>query len=118
MPAQRIRLMLIDPDKRLRVVHAKAVVTGTSPNWRSLPVVLTDAGGNADKVTTVDLRFNQSGQAEAKSTVSTSFLLPGFTSVSLITLQSMTFSDGSTWTPTKGQICRTSPDLLMRIDTP
>jgi hypothetical protein len=43
--------------------------------------------------------------------------LPGFTSVKSIRLDSLTFADGSTWTPASRGSCRVEPDPLMLVSS-
>jgi hypothetical protein len=42
-------------------------------------------------------------------------VLPGFSSVQSITLNSLTYSDGSTWNSFKGNACRVAPDPFMLV---
>ncbi len=56
--------------------------------------------------------FNESDGSEISN-----LDLSGFTSVSSIRLDSVTFADGTVWTPDSGHICRVEPDPLMLVTT-
>jgi len=114
--AQHIRLILGDAGNSAKgnsakIVSAKVTVRGTSPKWRMTPTVLNqDTSPDAKK--TLALTFNVDGSEGA----SANLVLPGFTSVTSIILDSLTYADGSIWRPSNGRGCRTAPDLLMLVD--
>ena len=109
--AQHIRLILGSARNSTQIVSAKVTARGTSPKGRMTPTVLNqDESSNARK--TLVLTFKADGNAG----VSANLVLPGFTSVTSISLDSLTYADGSIWTPPNGRGCRTAPDLLMLVD--
>jgi len=110
--AQHIRLILGDAENSATIVSAKVTVRGTSPKGRMTPTVFNqDVSPGAKK--TLVLTF----KADGNEGVSANLVLLGFTSVTSISLDSLTYSDGSTWRPSNGRGCRTAPDLLMLVDT-
>jgi hypothetical protein len=92
------------------VVAAKVTVRGTNGKPRAVATKLTqDNSGEAIK--TLDIRFDTVEHGEAATDLS----LSGFTSVSSIRLDSLTFADGTIWVPSNGQACRTTPDSFMLV---
>jgi len=109
--AQHIRLILGDAKNSATIVSAKLTVRGTSPKGRMTPTVLNqNVAPDARKTLAVTFDVDGKGSASAN------LVLPGFTSVTSITLDSLTYADGSIWRPSNGNGCRTSPDLLMLVD--
>jgi hypothetical protein len=109
--AQHIRLILGDAKNSATIMSAKVTVRGTSPKGRMTPTVLSqDASPDARK--TLALTF----KADGRESASANLVLPGFTSVTSISLDSLTYADGSAWRPSNGRGCRTTPDLLMLVD--
>lgn len=109
--AQHIRLILGDAKNSATIMSAKVTVRGTSPKGRMMPTVFNqDASPDARK--TLVLTFKADGSED----VSANLVLPGFTSVTSISLDSLTYVDGSIWRPSNGRGCRTTPDLLMLVD--
>lgn len=110
--AQHIRLILGDAGNSTRIVSAKVTARGTSPRWRMTPTVLNQ-GTSPDARKTLAVTFDVDGRDGA----SADLVLPGFTSVTSITLDSLTYADGTIWRASNGKGCRTAPDPLMLIDT-
>ena len=115
-PGQRIRLELTGPNEGQKVISAKVTVKGTSPRSRAVDTSMNSANssntsGNADKVKTLEVRFTP--QQENRSAAN--LVLGGFTSISSISLTSIRYSDGTTWTPLLNSSCRTAPDPLVLI---
>jgi hypothetical protein len=108
--AQRIHLTLAGAPDSASIREAKVAVQGTSNKSRSIHPQLTQ-DGLSNKTKTLDVAFSENGKSEA----SADLLLRGFTSVQSITLESVTYSDGSTWMPSAGKSCRTAPDPMMLI---
>jgi hypothetical protein len=94
--------------KPKQFASAKVVVRGLSPKSHSL---LTENARPADLTKTLDVTFVR----EDEMTVSADLVLPGFTSVTSIELQSVTYQDGSTWSVADHQVCRVAPDPFMLI---
>jgi len=107
---QRIRLTLGKGSDSERVVAVRITVHGTSNKPRTVVAEPRVTGprlnGSPDARKTLDLTFNDRDKDEA----SADLLLRGFTSVTSITLDSLTFSDGSMWVPDLGKACRIVPD--------
>jgi hypothetical protein len=109
-PSQQIRLTLKNWKLPGRVVSAKVTVRGTNGKARFVPVIST-AEAPAETAKALDINFEADGQGQA----STEMQLAGFTSVQSITLDSLTFTDGSTWIAPKANACRTAPDPFMLV---
>jgi hypothetical protein len=108
--AQRIFLTLTGGQSRQ---ISKAVVTarGLTAKNRVVPALSSD-GDASDITKTLSLNFTEgSGRV-----VSSNLVLAGFTAVNSIELDSVTYSDGSTWKYSGGTGCRVVPDPLMLID--
>jgi hypothetical protein len=113
-PSQQIHLILGKAEENssadARVVRAKVTVGGTNGKWRTVPTGLaSDATSEVSKTLEVTFEIAENGQ------VSTDLTLPGFTSVKSIVLDSLAFSDGSTWAPSQGEACHVAPDPLMLV---
>jgi hypothetical protein len=109
--AQHIRLILGDAKNSATIVSAKVTVRGTSPKGRMTPTVLNqDASPDAKKTLVLTLSVDKGEGASAN------LVLPGFTSVTSISLDSLTYADGTIWRPSNGKGCRTAPDLMMLVD--
>jgi len=113
--AQRIHLTLGKGSDSERVVAVQITVHGTSNKPRTVAAEPRVKGpqlnGLPDARKTLNLTFNDRDTEEA----SAELLLRGFTSVTSITLDSLTFADGSIWMPDFGKACRITPDPLMLI---
>jgi len=109
--AQHIRLILGDAGNSTQIVSAKVTARGTSPKGRMTPTVFNqDASPDAKKALVLTFKADGSYGTSANLT------LPGFTSVTSISLDSLTYADGSIWRPSNGRGCRTAPDLMMLVD--
>jgi hypothetical protein len=109
-PSQNIHLTLGAFKDSIQVVAAKVTVRGTNGKGHAVPTALTP-GGSTDETRTLDLRFDTAGNGESAADL----MLTGFTSVQSISLDSLTFADGSIWTPSSNDSCRTAPDPFMLI---
>jgi hypothetical protein len=109
-PGQRIALAVKSASEMARVVKARVTVHGTGLNGRALPLQF---GGDSPtpRTKTLDVTFSDSGPAEALAELK----LPGFTSVSWISVESVTYADGSNWNAAPARSCRTDLDPLMLI---
>ena len=96
-------------DSGHKIVSAKVTVTGISSKGRLVPLADSTASPSG-KARTLDVNFVLSGRDAAAN-----LLLEGFTSITSITLKSMTYADGSVWTPSVGSSCRISPDPIMLV---
>lgn len=68
--------------------------------------------GSADATKTLDLVF----AADKKEIASANLVAPGFTSVSSIELDSVSYADGSTWKTAPQLACKIAPDPFMLVD--
>jgi hypothetical protein len=99
-----------------RVTGAKVTVHGTSAKWRTVPTA-PGVDSSSDIKKTLDITFHPDATASVDDNegTATDMVLSGFTSVQSITLDSLTYADGSIWTPRAGRSCRVVPDPLMLI---
>lgn len=104
--AQRIHLTLGDASKPATVVAATVTVRGTSAKSRVVPALQ----GSPYAVKTLHLVF-----AGDKAGANADLLLEGFTSVTSIRIDSLTFADGAMWLPSRASSCLAEPDPLMLI---
>jgi hypothetical protein len=112
--AQRLRLFLNElgrADSDRRIVSATVTVHGSNGKAQMLPL---DGGsgvnsGSMERTLSVDL------QNWGEPGVSGDIRLPGFTSASMVNLQSVTYDDGSTWKVSGRETCRVAPDPLMLV---
>ena len=112
VPAQRIHLTMGNGSNLAGIVAATVTVRGTGNKPRSVPTVVTPAReGIFDRTKTLHLQFGREENQEAE----TDLILAGFTSVQSIRLDSLTYADGSIWTPSRSSVCRIAPDPLMLI---
>lgn len=113
--SQRIHLILTKP-KSTKIAVAKVKVFGLSGKNRverasANQLGLTNQQPAFDLTRTLDVTFTPEGERD----VATDLVLPGFTSVLSIQLESLTYKDGSTWTVAGRQACRVAPDPMMLV---
>lgn len=105
---QRFFLTLKDAHPS-RIVSATLRVHGLMPRSRAIPTAgATSFKAEATKV--INARFTAEDGA-----VLADVYVPGFTSVSSVELQEVTYADGSTWKISASSVCRTTPDPFMLI---
>lgn len=108
-PSQHIHLVLADT-RAAHVVSAKVAVSGLTGQKQVVPTRgLHD--NRSDATRTLDVRFVPEGD----NTVAAELALPGFTSVRLVSIQSIAYDDGSTWSVAAHQACQVAPDPLMLV---
>jgi hypothetical protein len=107
--AQMLHLTLTAPHSG-PVIAANITVRGYTGKARSTPVGLSnqDAGNSAR---TLDVAFAPAQGGEA----STDIALAGFSAVTVVELNSITYSDGSRWKLSAGSSCRTWIDGTMLV---
>jgi hypothetical protein len=122
-PAQRIHLTLgkgTETSEEIARVRVTVHGTGAENRMYRVPAGQADSRGGggdflmgpkADRARSFDLAFRPNGDGE----IATDLVLRGFTSVTWINLDSVTFADGAVWMPGGKLNCRISPDLLMLI---
>jgi hypothetical protein len=111
-PMQRIHLILGNRETPANVAAATVTVRGTDGKWRTVPTG-NPGNGPSEIAKTLHLNFNTGKDQGTWADL----VLPGFTSVTSISLDSLTFADGSTWIPANHLTCRTTPDLLMLVSS-
>ena len=108
-PAQRIHLILADGTEK-RVTRATVRVEGLSPRNRIANARESD-GLTSDLTRTLDVTFALGDRNDETADL----VLSGFTSVTSIELQSISYQDGSTWSVPGSRACRVAPDGFMLI---
>jgi hypothetical protein len=109
-PVQRIHLV-VDHGKKVKVTSAHVRVYGMSGRRNHIQNAMTGPDAAADFRRTLDVGFTAESDRESGADL----VLPGFTAVSRIVLQSITYDDGSTWTPGRNQMCAAAPDPFMLV---
>lgn len=104
---QRIILTLTAAHEA-RIVAATVLVRGFNGKNRMLET--SSSEGNATKV--LRTGFGKSSQGNA---VSADLYISGFTAITSVKLQDVTYSDGSTWHADQSNACRVAPDPLMLV---
>jgi hypothetical protein len=108
-PGQRIALILRAAPPP-RVISARVKVHGLTPKGR---VVQSKATGSlaSDIVQSMTVVFNETSNGG----VSGELALPGFTSVTSIELEEITYDNGTLWKVGEKSVCRVIPDPFMLI---
>ena len=114
MFAARLVLLLSDVRKEhpteARMAAATVTVHGTNAKGQILPAdTRQDTSGEITKTLTV--RLTAYGEPE----VSGDIRLPGFTSTRMVDLESVSYSDGSTWKLSGADTCHVPPDMVMLV---
>jgi hypothetical protein len=104
--AQLLHLIVTSPNSK-RVVAANVTVHGFANKGRVVPTL--SAQDSSDATKTFDVKF----PAEPKE-ISTDLAVPGFSAVSAIDLNSVTYADGSTWKLAAGSTCSSRIDPIMQ----
>ena len=104
------------PDRRvrpLRIASATAMVYGfgSRPRYELIsPGPEPKGNGWSGPTRKLQLRFtSRDGSSMAE------LWLPGFGAVRGLNVDSITYADGSTWTPARGESCTVTPSLLMLV---
>lgn len=108
-PAQRIHLVLT-PRHALQVTGARIRVRGLFGKNRLARAGMAEQLA-PDRTQTLSVTFMPGENAESIADL----VLAGFTSVQSIELQAITYSDGSTWKMESSNLCRVTPDAIMRV---
>jgi hypothetical protein len=108
-PSQRIYLVLAN-DREQRITRATVRVEGLSPKNR---IARTNATQSltSDLTRTLDVSFTPGDHNQ----VAAEMVLPGFSSITSIELQSISYQDGSTWSVPGLRGCRVTPDPFMLV---
>jgi hypothetical protein len=107
--AQRLHLTATAPHSG-PIVAANITVRGYAGKSRFTPVGAPDQDAR-DSARTLDVAFASGAGGEA----STNIALAGFSAVTVVELNSITYSDGSRWKLSAGSSCRTWIDGVMLI---
>lgn len=108
-PGQRIYLEIERGDHA--VIQAKITVHGTGAQARVSPALSTVSKGQTEAVKSFTLR---PGKTNAES-IASELQLEGFTSVQSVSLDAVTYADGSAWTAGAARRCSVEPDPLMLV---
>jgi hypothetical protein len=107
--AQRIHLVLAN-GKSAQVMSARVRVRGLSGKNR-----IAHAASSTDITPDLSRTLQAAFTPESGTAVSADLFLPGFTSVSSVELESITYKDRSTWNVPGPQFCHVAPDAMMLI---
>lgn len=103
----------VTPYRPLRIASAMATVYGFGPHphYELLsPGPNAHAKGSSGPVRNLQLQFtSQDGSSRAE------LWLPSFGAVRWLDLNSITYADGSTWRPARGETCTVTPSLFMLV---
>jgi len=106
---QWLHLSLISPDSR-QIAKATLRVRGFSPKAR-----VTQTGPGADPAFDAMQTLTVTFVAGTDRSAAADFWVPGMSAVGRIELESLTYSDGSTWQTGDAMSCHIAPDPLMLI---
>jgi len=121
---KRIRLILTRSLDAPQIVSARVTVRGANGKAGMVPVATLGAtlqparknpgqDGSTESTKTLDLTFVKAENGGAAADMD----LPGFTAVASIRIDSLSYSDGSTWTAFNRNVCHTAPDPFMLVST-
>jgi hypothetical protein len=108
-PSQRIHLIVIGPPAGNKIVGATVSVRGLSARRHFDPASV--GGGSDDLRRMMDITFTSEDNKE----FSAELILPGFTAVKSIKLESLQYGDGSTRDFSSQHVCTIVPDPLMLV---
>jgi hypothetical protein len=110
-PGQTLNLTVTTSDSR-QIVAANVTVRGLTGKARFTPVLSDSSHDTSDAAKTLNVRFSADSVEP-----SANLLLPGFTAVNMVELNSVTYGDGSTWRVAAGKVCHWPVDGLMPVDS-
>jgi hypothetical protein len=108
--AQGLRLLVVEP-KSKQVVSASVTVRGLADKGRMVQTLSTDSE-TSDASRTLEAKFAAGAGNEGSAFI----WVPGLTAVQAIDLDSVTYSDGTTWKMAESSVCRIVPDPLMLVN--
>lgn len=112
--SQKLNLQLTnvgDPQRQhSNITGAQITVHGLTARGRIAP-----AGFGDSDAATLAKQVNLALTVAPGASASTDLLFKGFTSVRWITLDSLTYADGSTWHPSPQHTCRVVPNRVMLV---
>ena len=106
---QRLHLTFKNPDSK-QIASARLTVRGVTPKGRVMQAMPAQ-GGSSDATQSLSVTFSPGPDQSATADL----WVPGMTAVESIALESMMYSDGTTWKAADGMACRVRPDPLMLI---
>ncbi len=106
-PGQRIRLTVARPKDGRQIASATVTANGFTARDR---IRRTDSSDASDTRRTLQVAFAAEDDGFAAQLV-----LPGFTAIQSVHLDSVTYTDGSTWKMADDQTCTVIPDFLMLV---
>lgn len=96
-----------------QIVAANITAHGGNGKGEVVPAIASRAsGGSAETAKTMNVSFASSPDGS----VTTSIVLPGFSYVTFIELNSVTYANGETWKFAPREACQVAPDPLMLVD--
>jgi hypothetical protein len=110
-PAQELRLTLTNPTFR-EIVGVRITAYGLNSKPQ-----LSPARATAEDSSAIDKSFDLKIKVAPKSETSADLSLPGFTSVTLINVDSIHYAGGSTWAPSALHTCHVVPNAVMLISS-
>jgi len=97
-------------------LEAKVTVHGTRGRARLFSALSTnDVNQGADAARSFTLKPGNEAAGDIAKTIASDLTLAGFTSVLSISLDSITYADGSQWKMAAGHSCIVTPDPLMLV---
>jgi hypothetical protein len=108
MPSQHIRLTLSKANAAA-ITAATVTVHGFTGKARMVPVE-SQLQDSSDGAKTIEVAFSPDAANQAAG----DFRAPGFTAVTRIDLESVTYADGATW-KSDGRVCSVVPDGMMLV---
>lgn len=110
--AMQLKFVLTD-HRPGQIVAANITAHGRKGKAEVIPAIASRASGNsADTSKMMDVSFASS----TDGSVATNIALPGFSYVTSIELNSVTYASGATWKFAPRDACQVAPDPLMLID--
>ena len=106
---QRLHLTLRNQGSR-QIAGATLTIHGTTPKAHAI-LLASAQGGPSDTTQNMSVSFSRGPDGS----VSADLWIPGMSAVQSIELDSLEYSDGSTWKLADGNACRIAPDPFMLI---
>lgn len=110
-PAQEIRLTLTNPTFA-KIIGVQITAYGLNSKGQ-----LSPARATADDSSAINKSFDLKIKVDPESEASVDLSLPGFTSVTLINVDSIHYAGGSTWHPSALHTCHVVPNGMMLISS-
>jgi hypothetical protein len=108
-PVQYLHITLKN-SKSVDILEARIVVYGSTGKIQVLP-----ANSAQPDLSDSEKTFNLALRVGAKNEASTDISLPGFTSISSVALNSLTFADHSIWHPANDKSCHVTTTTMIAL---